>query len=65
MIALSRARYHFPSHSLLQKDEWITNHLTKRWSEPPPVARSHFKMTDRVSVQAMLALGGGRSAFSR
>jgi hypothetical protein len=39
--------------------------LTKRWSEPPPAARSHFKMTKTVLVQAILALGGGRSACSR
>jgi hypothetical protein len=39
--------------------------LTKRWSEPPPAVRSHFKMIKTVSVEATLALGGSRSAPSR
>ena len=33
--------------------------LTKRWSEPPPAVRSHFRMTKTVSIEATLALGGG------
>jgi hypothetical protein len=39
--------------------------LTKRWSEPPPVVCLHFSMIKTVLAQVALALGGGRSAFSR
>jgi hypothetical protein len=41
------------------------NGLTKRWSEPPTAARSHFQMIKTVSLEAALALSGGRSACSR
>jgi len=40
-------------------------HLTNRWSQPPPGARSHFEMIKTVLAEASLAPGGGRSAFSR
>jgi hypothetical protein len=41
------------------------NRLTKRWSEPPPGARSHFQMIKMVSALIELGDGGGRSAYSR
>ena len=36
-----------------------------RWSEPPPGACSRFDMIKIGPAAAMLALGGGRSAWSR
>jgi hypothetical protein len=39
--------------------------LTKRWSEPPPGACSHFQMINTVSVIAERGDGGGRSALFR
>jgi hypothetical protein len=36
-----------------------------RWSEPPPGVCSDFQMIKTVSLTAALALGGGRSAWSR
>ena len=39
--------------------------LTKRWSEPRPGACLHFEVIKTVSVEATLAVGGGRSALSR
>src|SRR5215467_9742659 len=41
------------------------NSLTKRWSESPSGARSHFKMIETVSVKTTLARGGSRSTCAR
>jgi len=39
--------------------------LTKRWSEPPPRRVFILQMIKTDSLEATLALGGGRSACSR
>jgi len=40
-------------------------HLTNRWSQPLAAVKSTFNFVNQFSMFAMLALGGGRSAWSR
>ena len=39
--------------------------LTKRWSERADRCALTFQITKTISLEATLALGGGRSAYSR